>query len=68
MPVAIRNVTTSYLLMSDRPSQVRPGEKHWHGTAATTAMSHIAIQERVDGQAMTWLEAASDDQYRGRVS
>jgi quercetin dioxygenase-like cupin family protein len=54
--------------MSGRPSQVRPGEKHWHGTNATTAMSHIAIHERLDGQAMTWLEAVSDDQYRGRVS
>ena len=42
-----------------------PGEKHWHGATATTAMSHIAIQERLDGTAVTWLEAVSDDQYRG---
>ncbi|MCJ2057700.1 cupin domain-containing protein [Methylobacterium sp. J-048] len=42
-----------------------PGEKHWHGATATTAMSHIAIQERQDGTAVTWLEAVSDDQYRG---
>ena len=42
-----------------------PAEKHWHGATATTAMSHIAIQERRDGTAVTWLEAVSDDQYRG---
>ncbi len=40
-----------------------PGEKHWHGAAATTAMSHIAIQERLDGQAVTWLEKVADAQY-----
>ncbi|SFL62644.1 (R)-mandelonitrile lyase [Methylobacterium pseudosasicola] len=42
-----------------------PGERHWHGATATTAMSHIAIQERQDGKAVTWLEPVSDDQYRG---
>ncbi|MCJ2091212.1 cupin domain-containing protein [Methylobacterium sp. J-072] len=41
-----------------------PGERHWHGATATTAMSHIAIQERLDGTAVTWLEPVSDDQYR----
>ncbi len=40
-----------------------PGEKHWHGATATTAMSHIAIQERLDGQAVTWMEKVTDAQY-----
>jgi quercetin dioxygenase-like cupin family protein len=41
-----------------------PGEKHWHGATATTAMSHIAIQERLDGKAVEWLEPVSDQAYR----
>jgi quercetin dioxygenase-like cupin family protein len=40
-----------------------PGEKHWHGATATTAMSHIAIQEALDGKAVDWLEKVSDAQY-----
>jgi quercetin dioxygenase-like cupin family protein len=35
---------------------IPPGEKHWHGASATTAMTHIAIQERLDGKAADWLE------------
>jgi quercetin dioxygenase-like cupin family protein len=42
-----------------------PGEKHWHGAAPTTAMTHIAIQERLDGKAVEWLEHVSDEQYAG---
>ena len=41
-----------------------PGEKHWHGAAPTTAMTHIAIQEQLDGKAVDWLEKVSDKQYR----
>ena len=41
-----------------------PGEKHWHGAAPTTAMSHIAIQEALDGKAVEWLEHVSDEQYQ----
>jgi quercetin dioxygenase-like cupin family protein len=41
-----------------------PGEKHWHGATPTTAMTHIAIQEAVDGKAVEWLEKVSDAQYR----
>jgi quercetin dioxygenase-like cupin family protein len=41
-----------------------PGEKHWHGAAATTGMTHIAIQEKLDGKAVDWLEHVTDDQYR----
>ena len=40
-----------------------PEEKHWHGATANKAMSHIAIQEEVDGKAVTWLEKVSDKQY-----
>jgi quercetin dioxygenase-like cupin family protein len=41
-----------------------PGEKHWHGATLTTAMTHIAIQESLDGKAVEWLEKVSDEQYR----
>lgn len=41
-----------------------PGEKHWHGATATTAMTHIAIQERLDGTAVEWMEQVSDGQYQ----
>jgi quercetin dioxygenase-like cupin family protein len=39
------------------------GEKHWHGAAPTTAMTHIAIQEQLDGKAVDWLEKVSDAHY-----
>jgi quercetin dioxygenase-like cupin family protein len=42
-----------------------PGEKHWHGAAPTTALTHIAIQEQLDRKAVDWLEKVSDEQYRG---
>ena len=45
--------------------QFAPGEKHWHGAAPATAMSHIAIQEALDGKAVEWLEHVSDEQYQG---
>ena len=48
-----------------RPGDVigfAPGEKHWHGAAPTTAMTHIAIQEQLDGKAVAWLEKVSDEQ------
>ena len=40
------------------------GEKHWHGAAAATTMTHIAITEKLDGKAVEWLEPVSDEQYR----
>ena len=51
--------------------QIRPGdvvwcppdEKHWHGATPTTAMSHIAITEQVDGKAVEWMEKVSDEEY-----
>jgi quercetin dioxygenase-like cupin family protein len=42
-----------------------PGEKHWHGASPTTAMTHIAIAEMLDGKAVEWMEKVSDEQYGG---
>jgi len=50
-----------------RPGDVvwfAPGEKHWHGAAPTTGMTHIAIQEHLNGKAVDWLEHVSDAQYK----
>jgi quercetin dioxygenase-like cupin family protein len=41
-----------------------PGEKHWHGASPTTAMTHIAIAEALDGRVVDWLEQVSDEQYK----
>ena len=52
-----------------RPGDVvwfAPGEKHWHGAAPTTAMTHVAVQEQLDGKAVDWLEHVTDQQYEGR--
>jgi quercetin dioxygenase-like cupin family protein len=40
-----------------------PGEKHWHGAAPTTAMTHVAIQENLNGKAVDWLEKVTDEEY-----
>jgi quercetin dioxygenase-like cupin family protein len=53
--------------------EIRPGDvvwipagvKHWHGASPTTAMTHVAIQEALNGSVVTWLEKVSDAQYRG---
>jgi len=50
-----------------RPGDVvwfAPNEKHWHGATSTTAMSHIAIQEKLNGSPVTWMEHVTDAQYR----
>jgi quercetin dioxygenase-like cupin family protein len=50
-----------------RPGDViwfSPGEKHWHGATATAAITHIAIQEQLDGKAVDWMEKVSDEQYQ----
>ena len=50
-----------------RPGDVvwfSPGEKHWHGATPTTAMTHIAIQEQLNGKVVDWMEKVSDEQYR----
>jgi quercetin dioxygenase-like cupin family protein len=43
---------------------IAPGEKHWHGAAPTTAMTHIAIQEQLDGKVVEWMEKVSDEHYQ----
>jgi quercetin dioxygenase-like cupin family protein len=50
-----------------RPGDVvwfSPGEKHWHGATPTTATTHIAIQERLNGKVVDWMEKVGDEQYR----
>jgi len=42
---------------------IPPGRKHWHGAAPTNAMTHIAIQEHVNGKVVEWMEKVSDEQY-----
>lgn len=52
-----------------RPGDViwfEPGEKHWHGATSTTAMSHIAVQEKLNGSPVDWLEQGTDAQFQGR--
>ncbi len=44
-----------------------PGEKHWHGAAPATAMTHMAVQEELDGEVVTWMEHVSDEQYLATV-
>lgn len=45
-----------------------PGEKHWHGAAAEHDMTHIALQEELDGNSVTWLEHVADAEYAARPS
>jgi quercetin dioxygenase-like cupin family protein len=44
---------------------IPPAEKHWHGARATTAMTHIAIQEQLNGKIVDWMEKVTDEQYHG---
>ncbi|TAX72344.1 cupin domain-containing protein [Rhizobium leguminosarum] len=51
-----------------RPGDVvcfAPGERHWHGASPTTAVTHIAIQEQLDGKVVDWMEHVTDTQYQG---
>jgi putative aminopeptidase FrvX len=45
---------------------IEPGEKHWHGASPDAAMTHIAIQEQLDGKAVDWMEHVTDEQYQTR--
>jgi quercetin dioxygenase-like cupin family protein len=47
---------------------IAPGEKHWHGATSTTAMTHIAIAEAMDGKVVDWKEKVSDEQYHARLT
>lgn len=44
--------------------RIPPGQKHWHGATATMGMTHMAIQEYLNGKAVDWMEKVSDEQYR----
>jgi quercetin dioxygenase-like cupin family protein len=44
-----------------------PNEKHWHGATPTTAMTHIAIQEALNGKVVEWMEKVSDEQYQASL-
>lgn len=53
-----------------RPGDVvwfEPEEKHWHGASPTVAMTHIAIQEALNGKVVDWMEQVSDDSITGRI-
>ena len=55
------------LIEEIRPGDViwfPPDEKHWHGATPTTAMTHIAIQEALDGKVVDWMEKVTDEQYK----
>ncbi|MDX2267059.1 MAG: cupin domain-containing protein [Bryobacter sp.] len=45
--------------------RIPPGNKHWHGATATTSMTHLALQEELDGKSADWLELVTDEQYLG---
>ena len=44
-----------------------PGEKHWHGATPSTAMTHIAVQERQGGKFVEWMEQVNEEEYRRRT-
>ena len=44
--------------------RIPPGQKHWHGATATSRMTHIALQEQLDGKVVDWMEQVSDQQYK----
>jgi quercetin dioxygenase-like cupin family protein len=46
---------------------IPPGEKHWHGASATNAMTHIAMQEALDGSFATWMDKVTDEDYAAPV-
>ena len=61
--IGLRNKTPQ-LIKSGDTVWIPPGEEHWHGASATNSMTHIAIQEALNGSVAEWLEKVSDDQYR----
>ena len=66
-PEALRSVLEGEPIVEIRAGDVvwcPPGHKHWHGATPTTSMTHVAIQEALDGKAVEWMEKVSDEQYR----
>ena len=62
-----REINNCYRQLKEFRKWTSKGEKHWHGGTATTAMTHIAIAEQLDGKAADWMEKVSDEQYQGRI-
>jgi quercetin dioxygenase-like cupin family protein len=46
---------------------IPPGEKHWHGASPTNGMTHLAMQEAQDGNAVTWMEKVTDEEYSAKI-
>ena len=65
--IGLRNKTPQ-LIKSGDTVWIPPGEEHWHGASATNSMTHIAIQEALNGSVAEWLEKVSDDQYLSNTS
>ena len=65
--IGLRNKTPQ-LIKSGDTVWIPPGEEHWHGASATNSMTHIAIQEALNGSVAEWLEKVSDDQYLSNIS
>ena len=61
--MGLRNVAPQLIKAGDTV-WILPGEEHWHGASATNSMTHIAIQEALDGSAAEWLDKVSDDEYQ----
>jgi quercetin dioxygenase-like cupin family protein len=57
----IREIRAGYVVW------IPPGERHWHGAAPTTGMVHVAMQESLDGNHVTWMEHVTDAEYSGPV-
>jgi len=47
---------------------IPPGRRHWHGASPTTAMTHLAIQEHLNGKVVDWMEKVTDEQYAGAAT
>ena len=60
--IGLRNKAPELIKLGDT-IWIPPGEEHWHGASANNSMTHIAIQEELNGTVAEWLEQVSDDQY-----
>ena len=60
--IGLRNIAPQTINAGDTV-WIPPGEEHWHGASATNSMTHIAIQEELNGSVAEWLEKVSDEQY-----
>ena len=65
--MGLRN-ETPHLIQAGDTVWIPPGEEHWHGASATNSMTHIAIQEALNGSVADWLEKVSDDQYHLKIA